>query len=105
MKLSLNIFLIISLIFIGVFSAQAELATDPSMSAIESCISNDNENTDKNTNNCCSTASVLSFADQQLNYLNETLFFARLDFFDYKRDRLSQHSSRLFRPPIIHVLT
>ena len=103
MKRSLNILLILALIFIGVFSAQAELATEHSMSEIESCLSN--ENADKSANKCCLTASVLFFPFERLNFTNEIIFFDRLAFVDYKSYLLSQYRSRLFRPPIVYPLT
>jgi hypothetical protein len=82
---------------------QAEQATADSMLEMESCKCN--KVADNSANNRCATASVLSFAAEQLNCLNETLFFARLAFVVYKSDILSQHSSRLFRPPIARILT
>lgn len=103
MKRSLNILLILPLIFVGVFSVQAELATDHSMSEIESCLSN--ENADNSANKCCLTASVLFFSFERFHFLNEILFFDRLAFVDYKSYLFSQHRSRLFRPPIVYPLT
>lgn len=102
MKRSLNILLILSLIFVGVFSAQAELATAHSMSEIESCLCNDVA--DNSANKCCLTASILIFSFERLNFLNEILFLDRLAFVDYKSYILSQHRSRLFRPPIVYPL-
>lgn len=103
MKRTLSSLLILPLIFIAVFSVQAERATEHSMSEIESCLCS--EVADNSANNPCSTASVLFFPFERLNLSNETLFFARLAFVDYKVYLLSQHSARLFRPPIAHILT
>lgn len=103
MKRTLSSLLILSLIFIAVFSAQAEQATAHSMLDRENCICD--IIADNSANNGCATAPVLSFADEQLTCLNKTLFFARLAFVDYKSYILSQHSSRLFRPPIARILT
>jgi hypothetical protein len=100
MKRTLSRLLILPLIF-AVFSVQAELATEHSMSGIESCLCNDV--VDNSVNKPCSTASVLFFALEPLNISNDTLFFDRAAFVDYKSYLLRQHKSRLFRPPIIYL--
>jgi hypothetical protein len=103
MKRTLSSLLILPLIFMVVFSAQAERATEHSILEIESCLCN--EVADNSANNGCSTASVLFFPFERLNVSNETLFFDRLTFVDYNSYLLSQHRSRLFRPPIARILT
>ncbi|MFT7054280.1 MAG: hypothetical protein ACJAU1_001842 [Psychromonas sp.] len=103
MKRIFSSLLILPLIFIAVFSVQAERATEHSMSEIESCLCS--EIADNSVNNSCSIASVLFFPFERLNFSNEALFFDRLAFVDYQGYILSQHSTRLFRPPIAHILT
>lgn len=103
MKQILTILLILPLIFSSVFAAQAALLTAHPIAEMELC--GCNISADSSTNNCCLSASVLSFAAEPLNCLNETLFFARLAFVDYKSYILTAHSSPLFRPPITHILS
>lgn len=103
MKRTLSSLLLLPLIFIAVFSVQAELATEHSMSEIESCLCD--EVVDNSAHKSCSIASVLFFPLEQLNVSNEINFFDRLAFVDYKSYLLSQYKSRLFRPPIIFSLT
>jgi hypothetical protein len=103
MKRTLSSLLILPLFLMAVLSVQAEHATEHSMSEIESCLCH--EAVDNSAHNPCSTASVLFFAFEPLNVSNDTLFFDRLAFVDYKSYLLSQHRSRLFRPPIIYLQT
>jgi len=102
MKLSLNIVLILHLLLISVFSAQAEDHDAYTMQQMQSCLCENSA--EMSANQCCSTASVVPFDVEQSTQLGEILIYALSSFNDYKYALLSEHATRVFRPPMIHIL-
>ncbi len=103
MKRIFNFYLILQLLFISAVQVQAEVRHTPVVQQTQNCVCN--SSVDMSNNQCCSTASLLSFEFERLNALQKLPAFQRAAFFDTKNSVLQHFPSRLFRPPIVLLVS
>ncbi|MEH6452483.1 MAG: hypothetical protein V7782_05500 [Psychromonas sp.] len=103
MKSSLNILIILHLLFISIFPVQAETNVKCEMLEMQQMQSLSCDlDTEISFHPCCTSTSVIPFNLDKVNGLDNRFAFVLGSFSDYQNALLSEHATPIFRPPIIH---